>query len=256
MNLKSYIRNAVPPQYIYKLLHLKKTLPFFGGAAIKSYSGNGEDIILMHYLFKDKKNGFYVDVGSFHPKIISNTYQLHEKMGWRGINIDPNPQTHKLFKKYRPHDVNLRVGIAETEEEKTYYNFSYSGANTFDEAFGEAKTNKSWNTLLSKEKLPCVPLTSIFEKHLSPNTTIDLLDIDVEGLDLQVLKSNDWTKYRPNVVLVEDQKFRRSPGDTEVFNFLTKNGYRMHSYLNITLIMVEENFYKNHQGNLTSKSSG
>lgn len=245
MDLKSYIRNTVPPQYIYKLLHLKKTLPLLGGAYTKSYSGNGEDIILLQYLFKNKKNGFYVDIGSFHPKIISNTYQLHEKMGWKGINVDPNPQTHKLYMKYRPKDVNLRVGIAEREEEKTYYNFSYSGANTFDEAFGEEKTNKSWNTLLSKEKLPCVPLTSILEKHLPPNTTIDLLDIDVEGLDLQVLKSNDWTKYRPSVVLVEDKEFRKNLGNSEVFLFLKEKGYRFHSYLDITLVMVEESFRPN-----------
>lgn len=242
MDLKNFIKNVVPPQHIYKLLHLKKTLPFLGGAAIKSYSGNGEDIILMQHLFKSKRSGFYVDVGSFHPKIISNTYQLHEKMGWRGINIDPNPQTHKLFKKYRPKDVNLRVGIADKEEEKTYYNFSYSGANTFDETLGELKTNKSWNTLLSKEKLPCVPLSSILDRHLPAKTTIDLLDVDVEGLDLQVLKSNDWSKYRPSVILVEDRDFRKDLGNSSVYNFLTKQGYKFHCYLDITLVMTEQDF--------------
>ncbi len=245
MDLKSYIRNAVPPKYIYKLLHLKKTLPFLGGAFTKSYSGNGEDVILMQYLFKNKNNGFYVDIGSFHPKIISNTYLLYKEKYWRGINVDPNPQTHDLFKKYRPNDVNLRVGIAQKEEQRAYYNFSYSGANTFDEAFGEAKTSKSWNTLLSKEMLPCVPLTSILEKHLPANTEIDLLDIDVEGLDLQVLKSNDWSKYRPRVVLVEDKEFRKNPGNSEVFNFLKENGYNFHCYLDITLVMTEQNFKAN-----------
>lgn len=245
MNLKSYVRETIPPKYIYKLLHLKKTLPFFGGAALKSYSGNGEDIILLHYLFKNKRGGFYVDVGSFHPKIISNTYQLHKKFDWKGINIDPNPQTHRLFEKYRPGDVNLRVGIAKEEEEKTYYNFSYSGANTFDETFGEAKAKKHWNTLLSKEIILCVPLTTIFEKYLPSNTTIDLLDIDVEGLDLQVLLSNDWVKYRPSVILVEDKEFRKKPGNSAVFNFLQEKGYRFHSYLDITLVMTEQEFKAN-----------
>ncbi len=245
MDLKSYIRNAVPQQYIYRLLHLKKSLPFFGGAYFKSYSGNGEDIILMHYLFKNKKNGFYVDIGSFHPKIISNTYNLYKKMGWKGINVDPNPQTHKLFEKYRPNDINLRFGIAEKEEEKTYYNFSYSGANTFDEAFGESKTSRPWNTLLSKERIKCVPLVSIFKAHVPPGTEINLLDIDVEGLDLQVLKSNNWSIYRPMVILVEDKEFRKNAGSSEIFLYLKEQGYEFHSYLDITLVMTERNFKAN-----------
>ena len=244
MDLKRRIREALPQKYIYTLLHLKKSLPFIGGLAIKSFSGNGEDIILSHYLFKNKKNGFYVDVGSFHPKIISNTYLLY-KRGWHGINIDPNPKTHKLFNKYRPNDVNLKIGIAERASEKTYYNFSYSGANTFDETFGEQKTNKSWNTLLSKEALHCEPLKSVFEAHVPKNTKIDLLDVDVEGLDLEVLKSNDWSLYRPAVILVEDKEFRSHPGSSDVYVFLKEQGYTFHSYMDITLVMTEVGFHRN-----------
>lgn len=246
MDLKRRVREAIPQKYIFPLLHFKKSIPFFGGAAIKSYSGNGEDIILTHYLFKAKKNGFYVDVGSFHPKIISNTYLLHRR-GWNGINIDPNPITHKLFKKYRPGDTNLRLGIAETACEKTYYNFSYAGANTFDETFGETKASKEWNTLLSKEQLPCEPLKAVLEKYLPLNTDIDLLDVDVEGLDLEVLKSNDWQRFRPKVILVEDKEFRKNPGQSDVFLFLVKQGYKFYSYMDITIVMTEENFKRNNE---------
>jgi len=245
MDLKRKIREAVPQKYIFKLLHIKKSLPFFGGAALKSYSGNGEDIILLHYLFKNKRNGVYVDVGAFHPKIISNTYQLH-KLGWTGINIDPNPQSIELFKKYRKEDVNLQLGISEKKEMKTYYNFSYSGANTFDKEFAKAKTEKSWNTLLSKEQIECLPLSEILDMHLTPNNKkIDLLDVDVEGLDLHVLKSNTWNKYRPSVILAEDKEFRKNPGGSEVYKFLEEKGYKFHSYMDITLIMVEKNFNPN-----------
>lgn len=245
MNLKSYVREIIPPKYIYKLLHLKKTIPFLGGAATKSYSGNGEDTILLNYLFKNRRRGFYVDVGSFHPKIISNTYLLHHKLDWRGINIDPNPETQKLFEKYRPDDINLCSGVSEKDEVRDYYKFSYSGANTFDETFGEEKSKKHWNTLLSKEKLPCKTLKSIFQEHVPTDVTIDLLDVDVEGLDLKVLRSNDWRKYRPSVVIVEDKEFRKKPGLSSIFEFLEENGYKFHSYLDITLVMTEQDFRPN-----------
>lgn len=244
MDLKRLVLKTIPQKYIFTLLHLKKSLPFVGGASFKSYSGNGEDIILKEYLFKGKRNGFFVDVGSFHPKIISNTYLLH-KHGWRGINIDPNPQAIKLFKRYRPKDINLRLGIAETASDRTYYNFSYSGANTFDETVGEQKANKDWNTVISKDKVHCEPLKVILEKHVPTNTKIDLLDVDVEGLDLEVLKSNDWERFRPNVVLVEDKEFRENPGHSEVYLFMVNQGYKFYSYLDITLVMIEQSFRRN-----------
>lgn len=240
--IKSKLKKLIPPNQIYKVLHFQKNLPFLGNAVQKSYSGNGEDILLLQYLFKQKRDGFFVDVGAFHPKVISNTYQLH-KLGWKGVNIDPNPQAINLFNKYRKKDINLQLGIAKSQEEKTYYNFSYSGANTFDTIVGEEKSKKAWNTVISKEPVTCVPLANILDKYLPSNVShIDLLDVDVEGLDLEVLESNDWKKYRPSVVLVEDKLFKNTPGSSDIYNYLTKQGYKFYSYLEMTLIMVEEKF--------------
>jgi hypothetical protein len=79
MNIKQLIRAKIPPKYIFKVLHLSKSLPFIGKPYHKNYSGNGEDIILINYLFKGLKSGTYIDIGAFHPKIISNTHALYEK---------------------------------------------------------------------------------------------------------------------------------------------------------------------------------
>jgi FkbM family methyltransferase len=243
MNLKRRLKKLIPLEYTYKVLHLKKSIPIIGKPYHKSYSGNGEDIVLCEYLFAGKRNGFFVDIGAFHPKIISNTYRL-SKRGWRGINIDPNPQAIKLFDRYRKKDINLRLGISDSEEKKTYYNFAFSGANTFDEEFAQQKMKKKWNKLISKDQVQCLPLKSILEKH-APETHIDLLDVDVEGHDLNVLKSNDWEKFRPSVVLVEDKKFRYSPGTSEIYKYLEEKGYRFHSYMDITLIMTDAHFKPN-----------
>jgi FkbM family methyltransferase len=208
---------------------------------MESFSGNGEDLILTQYIFKKKKDGFYVDVGAFHPKHISNTYKLH-KRGWRGINIDPNPESVSLFNKHRPKDTNLQLGISEIEEEKTYYSFSHSGINTFSEEHATKKLEKSWSTLLNTSKITCVPLAKILSEHVPAGTNIDLLDVDVEGLDLEVLKSNDWSKYKPSVILVEDRDFRVLLEKSPLFSFLKEHSYIFHSYADITLIMVREDF--------------
>jgi len=52
----------------------------------KSYSMDGEDLEIVKY-FENLNNGFYVDVGSYHPIEMNNTYLLYKK-NWKGINID------------------------------------------------------------------------------------------------------------------------------------------------------------------------
>ena len=70
------------------------------------YSQFGEDIILREILKKEISNGFYIDVGCYHPKKFSNTYRLYKK-GWSGINIDMEEDKISLFNMVRPRDINV-----------------------------------------------------------------------------------------------------------------------------------------------------
>ena len=73
----------------------------------KSYSMDGEDIEIFNY-FKNKKNGFYVDVGAYHPIERNNTMLLYLN-GWEGINIDISAFSIKLFNHLRARDLNLNL---------------------------------------------------------------------------------------------------------------------------------------------------
>ena len=76
----------------------------------RSYSMLGEDLIVEKF-FKNKKNGFYVDVGCYHPIDGNNTYLLSKK-GWSGINIDLNAISINLFDRTRKNDSNLNIAIS------------------------------------------------------------------------------------------------------------------------------------------------
>lgn len=228
----------IPDKYFYSLLHLKKKFSLQNFKSL-SYSGDGEDILLQR-IFKDTHKGVYVDVGAFHPHYLSNTYLLY-KAGWRGVNIDPNKNSIKLFNKYRPADLNLLTGISEDEKELTYYNFTHSGVNTFDREHANKKENANGNRLVDTQKLQCVPLRKILSEHLD-NTEIDLLDVDVEGMDLEVLKSNDWKVYRPKVILVEDREFREKMTGSKIYTYLVDKGYAFYAYHNITLVMMQKGY--------------
>lgn len=71
----------------------------------KSFAQDGEDLFLMSY-FSERKEGFYVDIGAHHPLRFSNTAWAY-KIGWHGINVEPNIDAINLFHEYRKRDIEL-----------------------------------------------------------------------------------------------------------------------------------------------------
>lgn len=166
-----------------------------------SYAQEGEDLIVNRFFDKQKK-GFYIDVGAHHPKRFSNTYFFYKK-GWSGINIDPMPEIMTKFKSVRPRDINLELGVSDKKRELLYYMFNESALNTFSKQLASQRDGFGSNKLIGEKLITISPLSAILKKYLKPNQSVDFLTIDVEGLDLQVLKSNDWSLYRPKLILVE-----------------------------------------------------
>ncbi len=169
-----------------------------------SFSSAGEDMILRHIIGSDKQDGFYVDVGAYHPVLFSNTYFFY-LYGWRGINIEARPGSRRLFDKLRSRDINLEVGVSSERGEMIYYLIDDdSTMNSFSRDFlehlgmlGEVK-----------REIPVrvFPLAELLEENLPEGQAIDFMNVDVEGHDLEVLKSNDWERFRPRFVVVEDKE--------------------------------------------------
>ena len=98
----------------------------------------GEDKFISNY-FKNKPNGFYIDVGCYHPLDGNNTHLLHKK-GWNGINFDINFYSIKLFDFLRDKDVNINSGISCKKEKLTmYYRKEINMLNTLDEKIAKIR---------------------------------------------------------------------------------------------------------------------
>jgi len=108
---KKFIKKYFGDHFFF---YLKMMTTLFKDYSNKYYSQFGEDAVLRVLVNSGERPGFYVDVGAYHPKHLSNTYFFYKK-GWRGINIDPNPRSIKLFNLLRPTDINLNVAIANGE---------------------------------------------------------------------------------------------------------------------------------------------
>jgi FkbM family methyltransferase len=208
--LKNYIFKLTPNKILkFYQEPIKKKLKQEQEFGNLSYSQEGEDLLLNRFL-ENKENGFYVDIGAHHPKRFSNTYNFYKK-GWRGINIDAMPGSMDAFNIERPKDINLELGVSKEKGELVYYMFNEPALNTFSIIEAKKKDGLRDYKIIEKKNVLTYPLKEILNKHLTVNNKIDFMTIDVEGFDLEVVESNDWEKYRPYLVLVEDlEKYRLS----------------------------------------------
>lgn len=192
------LEKLIPKKYHRKVFELKQSI--LGRYATKSYSQEGEDLIL-NRIFGKKKGGFFLDIGAHHPLRFSNTYLFYKK-GWTGINIDAMPGSMKAFASKRSKDINLEIAISKEPKMLTYYSFVEPAINGFDRQLSEQRI-KDGEALLKKIPIQSKTLAEVLNQYLPKETTIDFMTIDVEGLDLEILESNDWSKYMPKVIVVE-----------------------------------------------------
>jgi len=165
------------------------------------YSQEGEDLILETF-FHGIKNGLYVDIGSYHPKLYSNTYLFYLK-GWRGINIDARPGSKSLFDVARPKDINIETAVGTSTVPLKYFMFDEPGLNGFSEDLSKDREANTNYKIINTIQLSISSLEKILDVYLPQATSIDFMSIDVEGFDYDVLQSNNWQKYKPKIILVE-----------------------------------------------------
>lgn len=219
------------------------------------YSQFGEDAFLNGYFgsqaFVKKRTGllpfqrpalspgYYVDIGAFAPKQYSNTY-LFYKQGWSGINVDATPGSMKSFAMTRPRDTNLEVAVSDQTGELVFYQWSIPAViNTVSE-----EKAQEWTKRLGREpivtRVQTMKLCDILNQYLPPNQKISFLSIDVEGHDLNVLISNDWDKYRPELILVEDDvQTIEEVMNGETARYLHERRYEFISWIRPTLIFKD-----------------
>lgn len=188
------------------------------------YSQDGEDLILDR-LFERKATGFYVDVGAHHPVRFSNSYLFYRR-GWRGINIDAMPGSMEPFRRVRPKDINLECGVGSVPGIVKFHRFNEPALNTFDVKEARIKDQPPYR-LIDTVDVKVERLDTLLNLHMPVGKSIDFMTVDVEGRDEDVLRSNDWTVFRPHYILAETLRtdllaLRECP----IVTFLASVGYK------------------------------
>ncbi len=205
MNIWNKVRQYGVRQSIQFALYELK-LKWYYPIILNSYSQLQEDLIL-DKLTGHKEKGVYVDVGAFDPKRFSNTMRFYRR-GWRGITIEPNRLYWQRFLSARKHDINLNAGVGQKRGTLTFYAMDPPTISTFQKDQVSVYKKQGFR-LVETVAVPVYPLKQIFQKYLR-NKTIDFMSIDVEGMEIEVLRSNDWNKYRPRYLCIEFIDFPKS----------------------------------------------
>ena len=197
----------------------------------------GEDLEILKFS-KNIHNGFYVDVGCYHPIHLNNCHLLFKK-GWEGINIDISNFSIDLFKYLRRNDVNLNCAISNSSEIISYYyQKKLSQLTTLKENLAKERMQGHVKKALIKSE----KLTTILEKSRFKNERIDFLNIDVEGADFDVLNSLDFNIYRPKIICIE---IIEKVTDSKIYSFLKEKNYslRWSSVSKLSHIFLDEKIY-------------
>ena len=208
------------------------------GTADVHFSQWGEDVVLWHYL-RLQRDGFYVDVGAHHPERLSNTALLHYRNGWSGINIEPDERLYQAFLQARPNDINLCCGVGADNGFASMGVFEDGAVNSFDVAAVEFQIQHGGKRLAQYRDIEVRKLCDILDEYMPPGRQIDLLSVDVEGWEISVLESNDWGRYKPPFIAVEDHKMVLArAADSLTFQLLNEKGYRLVAHTIATSIYV------------------
>lgn len=212
-----------------------------------TYSQAGEDAILA-FLFADKqiKNINYLDIGTNIPDHCNNTYLLYKK-GNRGVCVEADKSLIPAINRVRPGDKIINVGVAVSDAaEADLYIFNIKGLNTFDAA--EAKRRQATGTfnIIEVVKVPLMHINDIIQANFA--TYPEVLSIDIEGLDLDVLKSLDFNRYPIPVICVETCVFSENhirPKDHLIAQFMLSKEYEVYADTYINTIFVSKNWFYN-----------
>jgi len=209
---------------------------------LKFYSQHGEDSLLWEF-FDFKEKGFFVEVGAFDGKYLSNTYSFEEQ-GWTGLCVEPNPQFFKACRKNRPGSVNANfacVGDDDTEEVvlKVEPAGLYSGLADDPERSEYVKkifeNNEQTFDRFVDISVPASTLNSLLEKYFPDVEKIDFVSIDVEGTEIDVLRGFDLERYSPEVLIIEANS---EESGQEVTDYLVSHGYNYARMTGVNLVFV------------------
>lgn len=208
----------------------------------RSYAQCGEDLIVEHLaMWLGLESPTYLDIGAHHPTWLSNTYFFY-KQGCRGVLVEADPLLCKELVRKRPRDVCLNIGVGiGAAREADFFVMSARTLNTFSREEAERYSGYGADRIREVIKVPLRPVNEILAEHF-PQASPSFVSLDVEGMDLAILRDFDFSRYRPEIFCIETLTFTRDDSErklSEVIEFMQERDYRVYADTYINTIFVD-----------------
>lgn len=226
---------------------LKKAFDLITLKSKASYSQSGEDMIV-DYFFESIgiKQPSYIDIGANQPKKGNNTYLFYLK-GASGICIEPDITLIPGLKKVRPRDLILNMGVSMAAEDLAEFYFfkeHYHAWNTFSKEDAAKKSQESGMPFYST-KVKLDTINNITKQYHFQE--VNYLSIDVEGLDLDILKSIDFGRLKPELICVETVAFSITntlKKNRDIIDYMLSKDYLVYADTNLNTIFCRKDLFK------------
>jgi len=187
------------------------------------YSMHKEETIIRDF-FQDRRGGFFLDVGCWHPIIASNTYYLEEHLGWSGFGVDALPEMARKWKRNRPASKFFNyIVIDHADTVESFYRMDLSDVSSIQKPPPAPSGGPS---KVEEIKVPTITLTKLLDEH--GVSKIDFLSIDIEGAEPLALAGFDIDRFKPELVCIEAKPRNRE----FIMKYFADHGYeRIERYL-------------------------
>jgi len=210
----------------------------------KTYSQSGEDAVIMYIMAMKGillSECSYLDLGANHPEIMSNTYFFYEQ-GSRGVLVEANPSLIPELKSKRPGDIVLNKCISDKSGDKLDFNvLNLDGLSKVGDVSDILRENPDAR-IESTIQLETISVNDIIERYFDSKAPL-ILNLDIEGLEKQILDSIDFTRYRPMIMIIEMIPYSKElvigKKDNELLEYVKSKGYEEYAFTGINSIFID-----------------
>jgi len=214
-------------------------------------SQSGEDKALMKW-FGNLCEGSYIEMGALDGLKFSNSYVFNKALSWKGVLIEASPDNYKGIDVNRPNEI-ARINAAACKEPMTVHWVSkkFSPVNGIFEFSAPGFRKRWWGEddkaiLAESTEIQCSPLQDLLEQNIAAGYDnkyyFDFFSLDVEGAELAVLESIDFSKTAFGVIFLEADQHNILKNDV-IRMFLQENGYRFHAQASRSYWFLHSSFY-------------
>lgn len=197
-----------------------------------SRSQDGEDVYLFLNFFCGVTGGKFLEIGAYDGLLLSNTLAFEQALGWRGVLIEANPDSFRSLVSQRPLAVRANAAICHRPRQVHWVNAKNVGGIWEFMARG---FRQKWHPSLdiadpkATAVIPCYPLSALLA--FSGVQHFNFFSLDVEGAELEVLKSLVFKQVTFDIILVEADEHNTTK-TAAIRSFLHEHRYQ---YLGTTL---------------------